>query len=466
VTPQSLFWEELAGSPLGDVRRNRRAAVVTAALSDGGGRSVASAMGTWSAVKGCSRLLTRPAMEHAALMEGHVQRTIERARAHPVVLAVQDTSTFSYGQREEIEGLGPVDSELSVQGFLAHTTLLVVPEDGEVLGVAHQKVWVRSWTAHPKTETAAQRKKRARESQHWGEGQEALARAMGRARDPHGGWSAPAEGLPRVIAVFDSEGDIFEAFETLHELGHGYVIRATRSRSLVDRGELSLDAVLQSAVLGTLPFEVPRKQGQPVRTTTLTVRATTVRLRPPCNRGRKGEPLEVQLVLVQEEQEPEQGERLCWYLVTTEPASTFEQACAVIRLYRFRWRIEEFHMGLKTGCGMERAQLHSLHALENLLALASIATWRLLALRDAARDEAPTPPDDTLTTLQLQLLRHHFPKLPLHPSAREVHRAIAMLGGFLGRKADGQPGWRTLWRGYHKLLLMEEGAQALLPRSG
>ena len=33
------------------------------------------------------------------------------------------------------------------------------------------------------------------------------------------------------------------------------------------------------------------------------------------------------------------------------------------------------------------------------------------------------------------------------PSVREVVRRIAMLGGFLARKGDGEPGVKTLWLG-------------------
>jgi len=33
----------------------------------------------------------------------------------------------------------------------------------------------------------------------------------------------------------------------------------------------------------------------------------------------------------------------------------------------------------------------------------------------------------------------------------EFFLAIARLGGFLGRKSDGLPGWQTLWRGWLRL---------------
>jgi hypothetical protein len=48
------------------------------------------------------------------------------------------------------------------------------------------------------------------------------------------------------------------------------------------------------------------------------------------------------------------------------------------------------------------------------------------------------------------------PKMPL----REFLRAIAGLGGHLGRKCDGEAGWITLWRGFEKLMLLARGADA------
>jgi len=33
----------------------------------------------------------------------------------------------------------------------------------------------------------------------------------------------------------------------------------------------------------------------------------------------------------------------------------------------------------------------------------------------------------------------------------QFYREVAKLGGFLGRKGDGGPGWITIWRGWEKL---------------
>ena len=42
------------------------------------------------------------------------------------------------------------------------------------------------------------------------------------------------------------------------------------------------------------------------------------------------------------------------------------------------------------------------------------------------------------------------------PSVNEAIRWMAQLGGFLGRKADGEPGITTIWRGWQELKIMSE----------
>ena len=40
-------------------------------------------------------------------------------------------------------------------------------------------------------------------------------------------------------------------------------------------------------------------------------------------------------------------------------------------------------------------------------------------------------------------------------------RLIAMLGSFIGRKGDGEPGVKTLWQGMHDLWRAVEAAEIL-----
>lgn len=47
------------------------------------------------------------------------------------------------------------------------------------------------------------------------------------------------------------------------------------------------------------------------------------------------------------------------------------------------------------------------------------------------------------------LRKKSIPKTP--PTLHEVIRQIAMLGGFLGRKHDGEPGVKTFWLGFQRI---------------
>jgi Transposase Tn5 dimerisation domain len=75
-------------------------------------------------------------------------------------------------------------------------------------------------------------------------------------------------------------------------------------------------------------------------------------------------------------------------------------------------------------------------------------------------------PDDScesvLNPREWKLLRRKFkPKNPSKtpPTLRQAVRWIARLGGFLGRKQDGEPGLKTLWRRLGVLHHLLEGAQ-------
>ena len=56
-------------------------------------------------------------------------------------------------------------------------------------------------------------------------------------------------------------------------------------------------------------------------------------------------------------------------------------------------------------------------------------------------------------TLSLQMLKLARKGLNrIHDlTVGQFYREVAKLGGFLGRKSDGDPGWITIWRGWEKL---------------
>ena len=156
------------------------------------------------------------------------------------------------------------------------------------------------------------------------------------------------------------------------------------------------------------------------------------------------------MVRVWEETGPDAAPGLEWLLLCDQPLMDFAQAINCARQYTSRWLIEDFHKALKTGLGAENLQLQTAARLFAAVALARVD------LREKSRLEPGAPAEVFgLTSKELRVLRHQN-RCPLD-TVRAVYLALAALGGHLGRKGDGPPGWQTLWLGRRSLRLLVEG---------
>lgn len=192
------------------------------------------------------------------------------------------------------------------------------------------------------------------------------------------------------------------------------------------------------------------------------MRYTTVTLRPPKNRLKRTEvipldPLTVQVGEVREIEPPaEVSDPVHWILLTSLSVNQVDDAYRIVRLYTFRWLVERFHYVLKSGgCHFEDSQLRTVDALHRLLGVCSRVAWRLLWLTYQARQTPDAPCTVALSEIEWQALtafvNHSQTPAPAPPSLQEAVRAIANLGGFIGRKSDGSPGVKTLWHGWQRL---------------
>ena len=131
------------------------------------------------------------------------------------------------------------------------------------------------------------------------------------------------------------------------------------------------------------------------------------------------------------------------------------EALTVVQYYSVRWSIELFHRILKSGCRIEKRQLQSAEALRNLLAIDSIVAWRIQLLTMMGRRMPDLPCDVVFEEHEWKALYcfvHQTRKPPEKPpSLNDAIRLVARVGGFLGRKGDGQPGMTVLWRGLQGL---------------
>jgi hypothetical protein len=444
-TPESWARAEFGGAALGDRRRTSRLVTFAQQLSSDARASIPTATRTWADARAAYRLMANKAVTQSAILAPHSAATAVRCRSVPRLVVVQDTTHCSFSGRIGREGLGPVDTTGGTDGFMCHTALVTHLETGEPLGVAAQRVWARSQTAHSPQETIHARRARARESDKWLEVAEQVAQVL---RD------CPAE----IVQVFDREGDYFDALECLERLNHNFVIRASRDRLLWaddDEPDYVAEAAATGRVVGSYTFVVPARPKRPERVALIDVRVASVFVEPPLSRNRKGKPQQVNLVYACERNPPKGAHRVCWLLLTRLPQNTLAEAQAVIQIYLRRWIIEDFHLAVKTGCALERRELRSFHSLTNFLAVCTPVAVEMLRLRHFVRTAPEVAASKVLSANRIETLRLLDERVPEEPTIRKALHAIAGLGGFLQRKSDGEPGFRRLWIGWTKLLAAE-----------
>jgi hypothetical protein len=453
-------WAEFvaAQADFPDERLNTRLALVLQSLADRPLDAFPQATGSAGQAKGLYRFLSNKRLQIDDFLQPLVDTTVEACRGLPTLLCIQDTSAASYPTLARTRGLGRLN-DTNALGLLVHTTIAVEP-DGVTRGLLHQSCWSRPPDAEPKNGNHKRRPIEDKESYKWLEGIEAAEAAVE---------ALPADQRPRLLHVFDREGDIHEVLERVSASPHGAIIRAAQNRAVaadVDHPELNhaFDAVAAAPLIAVQRLEVPAKPGGKKRKARLELCSVTLTITPSSQYpGRQ--PVTWTLVEARERNPPAGVEPLHWFLWTTEPAATEAEILEVLRYYRLRWTVEDFHLTLKSGCRVEDLRLGTAERLGKAICLYSAVALRLVALRNLAREEPDASCEVLLQRDQWQALYCYFhgrrPAAGLKPpTIREAVRWIARLGGHLNRTGDGPPGVRTLWRGWRDLTLLVAGYRA------
>jgi hypothetical protein len=428
------------------------------------GGSLPEKLKDWSQLMGLYRLAGRPEVSHEAVLEPHRRRTLEAMGREPVVLLLHDTTELDFSGHLALDGLGPVGNGRRggrpSKGYLCHNTLAVTPQR-RVLGLASQVLHVRRQV--PRGESPAEsRRHPRRESRLWPRGCD----AVGAAPD-HCLW----------VDVADRGADTFEFLDYEHRQNRRYVIRSCRDRKLAGEDHLGADRVHQYLhayardlpVLGRRQVRVHANRGKSqreARLATVSVSAGCVELAVPhCARGEHAsKSLDLWLVVARETDPPAGAEPLEWVLLTNVPAEDLAAANERLDWYECRPVIEEFHKGQKSGVGIEGLRFERPERLEPVIALLSVVAAMLLDLRQLAREPQAEhePAKDHVPLLWVKVLSGwRYKRVREDLSLREFYMALGKLGGHLGRKSDGFPGWQKLWKGWGELHLMIQGALAI-----
>jgi hypothetical protein len=412
---------------LGDARLNKRARILMERFAADPMASIPKASLGWSETVAAYRFFDNDSIDWRALMAPHWQQTQERMAAYPVILCLEDTTELDFNG-QEIKGLGPLSYEPQ-RGMYVHPTYAVTPER-EPLGVLNAWMWART------VKDAAGQRGGPKESLRWIEGYERIAEM--------------AVDMPgtRLVYVADREADLMPLMARAQELGTpaDWLVRAKHNRCLAEGDKLWTHAT-EGAPLGEISFQMQARKDTKARPVRQQLWARSIEL--PAG---KGVAVTATCLVAREIDAPPGTTPVEWRLLTNRMVDNDSDAVALIDWYRARWEIEILFDVLKNACRVEALQLGSIDKLERALALFMVVAWRIAYLMRSGR----TCPDldaalffDPDEIHSAYLLNDQ--DAPDKPRLNDVLRLVARLGGFLGRKSDGEPGVKTIWLGMKEI---------------
>ena len=431
--------------------------------------SINRSCSSWGETKAAYRFFQNENIDESKILNSHSMKTVERARKHKTILAIQDTCYISYKDHKKTTGLGIIASRIRSQhtnfqahGLVMHTSFAITT-DGLPLGLLDQQIKSRPELSKEVREL----KKRSHNIALPIEDKESIR------------WLDSLEQSnsfelkdTNIVTICDREGDIYELFELAFRKKHSVLIRASQNRQVNKKsvysektGQKLWDVAKSFSCQGELEIMVPARENNPARNAILEIRFGDFSMSPTKNnvnnKIKNFQNLKLNLVYVLEKNVPEGVEPLEWLLLTNLTVNNFEEALEKVKWYALRWRIEVFHKILKSGFKVEECRLQTAKRLMRYLTIMSILAWRIFFITLIARAEPQLPCSEIFGDEEWKVLysKTHctitYPPNP--PTMKEAVLWVAKLGGFLGRKNDGDPGPITLWRGWRRLFDLVEG---------
>jgi hypothetical protein len=444
--PEPVDWaeEEFGDCGLTDVRLQERLLTLVRDFYARPMANVPQACGSRAKTKAAYRFLEHEDTTMQKLLQPHYRATEARVSKESIVLAVQDTTSLDYTTHRATAALGPIGAwAQGPQGLHLHSTLAFTVQ-GTPLGFLDVQCWAR------KAEEFGKKAKRhsvpieQKESYKWLKSYRAVAAVQ--ARQPK----------TAMVSVGDREADLYELFAEAaqHPAGPKLLVRAQHDRQLENEQTRLWQTLQAQPVAGVQILKVPRQANRAAREAQLEIRYAAVSLLAPT--GQKGGPaIPIWVVCAREQQAPAGVKPLDWTLLSTLPVTNFEQALEKLTWYTRRWGIEVLHRTLKSGCRIEQRQLGQANRLEACLAIDLVVAWRIYHLTKLGRETPQAPCTVYFEEAEWKALMIFTTQNPVPPttppSLREAMHRVAGLGGFLGRKGDGEPGTQTLWLGLQRL---------------
>ena len=388
--------QEFGSCDLGDDRlTDRLVKIVSAQAAQPQGSYAQASGGRRHELKAYYRFLNneRSELNLESILKSHRRQTVRRMKNERTALIVQDTTDLNLSTRSHCEGLGQIGTNQTgakSRGLRLHSSL-ALSQEGLPLGL----VQLHGYAPQSAEGKDRQRPIEQKESYRWIEG---FAEAMEiAALLPH----------TRVISVADRESDMFELFDfRRRQTGKkaDLLIRAKTDRCLEDTEHKLFEELAAAPLARTVSITVPRQRehlskpstpgrpGLPAREAQVQVRFKPVTLSAPKTaQTRPLQPITLWAIYLLEKNPPTGATQLEWLLLTTIQVQSAKQALKCIRWYCRRWRIEEWHRVLKSGCNILDHQNHSAQALLRAITIDAVIAWRIMLLALLGREVPELP---------------------------------------------------------------------------
>lgn len=458
---------EFGGAQLGDQRLSRRLVSVAHAKAQQPGRAFSGTVqGDWAATKAYYRMIDQPddsALTPDAILQPHRERTARRMMGQHTVLCIQDGSDLNYTNLDQCRGLGDLKANQTgakTKGLHLHSTFAVAP-NGLPLGV------LKAQCLAPQSRCADDKRKPSaipieeKKTFVWIEHYRDLVDLK---------TSMPQT---QLVTVCDREADFFELFdEQRRNPGVELLIRAHHDRNLNEAPFKLFAAVRDTPVQSRVRVSIPQhsarpkkskqkaKPARPGRHAELVLRQTTRQLPAP-GAAADQEPIEINLIHALEDNPPEGEDPVEWFLLTTLRTDSATDIERCLRWYTLRWRIEDWHRVLKSGCRIGDLAHETAERLRRAIAINLVIAWRIMLMTLLGRETPELPAEIVFSDVELRVLRAYAEKKRLKPPASlgDAVHLVARLGGYLARNSDPPPGHQVMWSGYAALQLLAAGYQ-------
>jgi hypothetical protein len=441
---------------LGDLRLEERLKLIASCIQETPHASFPTIFQSKAKLEGFYRFMNNERVLPADLLKSSYEESKNKIQhTKDLVLAIHDTTEFDFSHLSPIEGMGRASKKMG-QGFFAHYCIAATV-DREILGVLGLKTWTRLHEPVPKN-------KKVKKSSHDPNNEGARwFELMNEAQK--------LSSHSQLLHVADREGDDYATLSQLVDQGYRFVIRVKYDRNVKEDHFNKLFTCLNEAevvcerqvdlstrrITTQLPRAVKDYPARTKRTAQLGISAKKIALaRSDCLGKDFPKKLILNFVRVFELNPPIGELPIEWKLVTSEPIQETADLEKIVDIYRSRWTIEEYFKAIKTGCAFEKRGLESYDALLRCLSILSPIACQIYNLKILARKYPEQSSNLLVTETQIKILslKTPFTQLQLNQLGSCL-LAIASLGGHL--KHNGPPGWQVLFRGYEKLLQLEQG---------